>query len=275
MRLFKRYAFDHGMVGYKLAWSPVGPPLMTVYLFQKDQVFFDTGLSHMGPEVVGLAQNQKVGSVFLTHHHEDHSGNAAAVAKATGAGIFGHDLTREKMAGPGPILPYQRYVWGRSRAVDVDPVAPDVEIPGLGPMETCHTPGHARDHLVYFFPDKGMVISGDLFLAERIKYFRSDEDVCEQIRSLKKVLALDFDMLLCSHYPRKTGGKKALAAKLAFLENLEGGILDCHGKGMDERAIFKALSLEEDHVTRWITFGNVSMMNAVRSVLRTVATHRN
>ena len=267
MRFCKSYQFDPGIEAYKLGWSLVGPPMMTVFIFSVDGVLFDTGLPHMGPQVESLVREKGIHTVFLTHHHEDHAGNAGRISRIPGVRIFGHGLTREKMVDPAPILPYQKYVWGSSSPARVSP------LPGkwenhLGPLSAVHTPGHAKDHMVYHFPDHGLLISGDLFLAQRIKFFRSDERVGEQIASLKRALELDFDTLLCSHYPRQTGGRKALAGKLAFLEDFQGRILALHGKGMGEKAIFKAMDLREDRFIRAFTFGNVSLMNGVRSVIR-------
>ena len=202
----------------------------------------------------------------MTHHHEDHSGNAARLSSKLGATVMGHPITIEKMAAPGPILPYQKWVWGKASPVVMDPIPPDWEC-RLGPMEVIHTPGHARDHVVYYFPNKGIVFSGDLFLAERLKYFRADEALGTQIQSLKSVLALDFDILLCAHHPKPKGGKAALQCKLDFLEEFQGRILTLHDRGMAAPEIFKQLGLREARMVQAISFGNVSLMNGVRSVI--------
>ncbi|MDZ7665070.1 MAG: MBL fold metallo-hydrolase [Desulfotignum sp.] len=53
----------------------------------------DTGLSHLEKEVAGIAQENKIERIYLTHHHEDHSGNAAHINKSIGADVYGHRLT--------------------------------------------------------------------------------------------------------------------------------------------------------------------------------------
>ena len=199
----------------KLGWSLVGPPMMSVYCYLFDEIMVDTGQPHMEKEVLAMAGSHGVKQVFLTHHHEDHSGNAAAIHKVLGARVSGHALTRDKLTVSYPILPYQKYIWGNPTPVGVNTLPEKINTP-LGRMVPVHTPGHSKDHTLYFLPDLGIVFSGDLYLGDRIKFFRSDEEVGIQIASLKKVAALDFDTLLCAHNPRLKNGKDHILLKAGF-----------------------------------------------------------
>ena len=96
MRLCKKYDFK-GIKGFKLGWSLFGPPLMTVYYYIFDDLMIDTGQSHMQKEVLEIAGDHNIKRIFLTHHHEDHSGNAAAIKIGYDTTVFGHPLTKEKM----------------------------------------------------------------------------------------------------------------------------------------------------------------------------------
>ncbi|MCP4718801.1 MAG: MBL fold metallo-hydrolase [Desulfobacteraceae bacterium] len=267
MQVCKSYTFDHGIRGFKLGWSLAGPPLMTVYLYIFDHVMIDTGQSHMGNQALAIARENCVDQICLTHHHEDHSGNCARIHKNLGIKVFGHSLTKEKLKKPYKILPYQKYVWGKTTPVHVS-CFPETMETGLGRIIPLHTPGHARDHVVYFLPEKGVVFSGDLYLGDRIRYFRADEDMGTQIASLKRVMELDFSILLCSHNPRQTRGRYHLQNKLDFLENLYGNIIRLWKTGMPQKEIFKNLKLKEDYFTKYFCFGNVSMINGVRSAIQ-------
>lgn len=272
MRLYETYDFD-GIKGHKLGWSFLGPPLMTVYCFTFGDVMVDTGQSHMQKQVLKIAAAGNIKQIFLTHHHEDHSGNAAAIQRKLKVSVSGHALTIEKMKQQFPILPYQTYVWGKARPLTVTILPEKIETI-LGDMTPIHTPGHAKDHTVYLLEKQGVLFSGDLYLADKIKFFRSDEDMGIQIESLKKILALEFQTLLCSHYPKRVQGKKRIEKKLAFLENLYGSIIVLHKKGYPEKQIFKDLELREDYFIKYFCFGNVSMINAVRSAVRHYETHK-
>jgi len=266
MRLLKTYEFK-GIKGFKLGWSPVGMPLMTTFCYVLDDLMIDTGLSHMKKEVLKVAGENRIKRIFLTHYHEDHSGNARAIKQAYGIRVFGHPMTIEKMSRPFRILPYQKFVWGKALPLDVEPFPEKIDT-ALGTMIPVHTPGHSKDHTAFFIEEAGLLFSGDLYLADRIKYFRADECLGTEIESLKKVLKLEFDLLLCGHFPKSENGRKRIEAKLAFLQDLYGGIVELWEKGIPEKEIFKALRLKEDYLTRVFCFGNVSMMNGVRSVVR-------
>lgn len=266
MRICRQSAFKT-IKGFKLGWSPLGPPLMTVYCYLLGDLMIDTGQAHMRPEALKIAGDHRIRRIFLTHHHEDHGGNAAAIKRANRAAVFGHPLTKAKMAAAFTILPYQKYVWGKSESLQIE-MFPDSIETDLGEMMPVHTPGHSKDHTVFLLKDAGVLFSGDLYLADTIKYFRTDEDLGAQIASLRRVLDLDFDTLLCSHFPRRKFGKRRIASKLSFLEALYGDVVRLREKGYSAKRIFKILNLKEDYFTKYFCFGNVSMLNGVRSILR-------
>jgi len=267
MRFCETYQLDSGILGIRLGWSVAGPPLMKVYCYIFDHIMIDTGLSHMEREAVNIARENRVERIFLTHHHEDHSGNAAAVHNALHTDVYGHNLTAKKLGKPYPILPYQKYIWGKTTPVCVNVFPGETDTPS-GKIVPIHTPGHAKDHTVFFLPEKGIVFSGDLYLGDHIRFFRSDEDIGTQIESLKTVAELDFDILLCAHYPRQKNGRYHIRTKLEFLENLYGSIINLWQKGLSEERIFNQLKLKEAYLTKYFCFGNVSMFNGVRSAVR-------
>ena len=266
MQIFEQNAFGN-IKGFKLGWSPLGPPLMTVYCYLLGDAMVDTGQAHMAAAVVKIIADHTVRRIYLTHHHEDHSGNAAVLKRALQARIFGHPLTKAKLIAPFRILLYQKYIWGQAMPLDIDTLPTCIET-DLGPMVPVHTPGHSKDHTVFFLKNAGVLFSGDLYLADRIKFFRKDEDVGLQITSLRTVLKLDFDTLLCSHFPKLSGGKQRIQKKLAFLQNLYGRTIEFWKQGHPEKQILHDLKLKEDYFIKYFCFGNVSMLNGVRSIVR-------
>ena len=134
-------------------------------------------------------------------------------------------------------------------------------------MTPVHTPGHSRDHTVYLEENHGWLFSGDLYLGEKIKYFRSDEKFKDQIDSIKTVLEYDFDALFCAHNPVPEKGKARLVKKLSFLEELYGEVKRLCLKGYSEKAIVKALGNKKDKLVKFVTLGNVSFAQMVRSAM--------
>ncbi len=266
MRFLKKCLFNQ-IKAYELGWSAFGPPLMTTYCYAFGDVMVDSGQSHMRNEALDIASAHNIKEIYLTHYHEDHSGNAGAIKKRLHAQVYGHPKTIEKMSVPFKILPYQEYMWGKAESLEVKRISRKIETI-FGEMIPVHTPGHSEDHTSYFIKNEGILFSGDLYLGDKIKYFRSDEHMGSQIESLEKILLLDFETLLCSHAPKQKEGVKHIKRKMDFLQNLYGSIIELWQKGMSEKQIFRSLNLKEDYFAKFICFGDVSMINGVRSAIR-------
>lgn len=266
MRIFQHIDFGE-VQGYELGYSPIGKPLLTVFIYFIDSILIDTGLRHMRKTVLRLAQEKKIDSALLTHHHEDHSGNAAAISNLLGIPIIGNPLTAKKTERNFKIFPYQHIMWGKSEPVEVQPYLQSIETE-KNVLKPILTPGHSKDHTCYFSGEKGWLFSGDLYLADKIKFFRADECLSEQIRSLKKVMELEFDTLFCAHRPHKKNGKARIAAKLQFLEDIYGSVVIYHQKGFSPKSIMKELKIKESILIKAFCFGNVSAENIIISAIK-------
>ncbi|RJP87702.1 MAG: MBL fold metallo-hydrolase [Desulfobacteraceae bacterium] len=264
MKIFSIQRFGDVMA-CELGWSPVGRPLMTVNCFIAGGVLIDSGQAHMQEPVLSLVAEHHIKAVLLTHHHEDHSGNAAAIKNRHHLPVLGHPLTVAKMQRPYPILPYQHLVWGATSPLEMEPLNGVFEHNRLE-FTPIHTPGHSKDHTAFLETAHGWLFSGDLYLGGQIKYFRADEQIDDQIVSLKKMLSFEFDALFCAHRPRPKNGKRHLRDKLQYLEDLYGNVSRLAGQGMNEKSIMEELRLKEQWLVKTICFGNVSMKNMVRSV---------
>ena len=248
----------------KLGYGPIGPPFMSVYLYILDGLVIDTGQRNMQKTAIELLDQKKLHQILLTHHHEDHSGNASAIRKHHHIEAFGHPLTVQKMANDFRILPYQRFIWGRSENIRLSPLGSAVES-NRYKLVPVHTPGHSKDHTVFWEEKNGWLFSGDLYLGQRIKFFRSDEKIFEQIESLKKVLKLDFDALFCAHNPCPQNGKSRLKQKLQFLEDIVGQVQKLKENGLSKKAVFNQLDPKTDRLIKLMTMGNVSFANMLAS----------
>jgi glyoxylase-like metal-dependent hydrolase (beta-lactamase superfamily II) len=241
--------------------------MMTALCYVLNKTLIDTGPSHNRKEVLDMVRRHAPGQVLLTHYHEDHSGNAAAIRESLGIKVYGHALTAQKLSSRYKIFPYQHLMWGPTTPLPIEPLEGDIEDGNLK-FEAIHTPGHSKDHLCYLVASEGWLFSGDLYLSSQIKYFRADERIEDQLRSLRLVMKLDFDALFCAHHPRAAKGKTFIAAKLQYLEDLYGSVAELAKKGLDASAIMRELKLREDRKIKWLCFGNVSMKNLVNSVIK-------
>ncbi|MEK7704736.1 MAG: MBL fold metallo-hydrolase [Myxococcota bacterium] len=239
--------------------------LMTVRCYAIDGLLVDCGMPPHRPAVLDFVAERRVRRVALTHHHEDHSGNARALLEA-GLEVAGSPGTRARLVRGFAQNFYQVTVWGRTRRADIAGLA-DVLETEHHRFEVIAAPGHSVDQVVYFERREGWLFSGDAYLGERIKLFRRDEDFRVTLETLRRLTELEIDSIFCAHRPVATGGRAALRRKLDYLLELESEVRRLHADGLSVRAVTRRLLGREDLTTHWLTAGDASKGNLVRSIL--------
>jgi len=267
MKIVKKHRFNARVTALELGYGIIGRPLMNVYCYLIGDTLIDCGQARMAGEMKSFVLGHRVQQLLLTHHHEDHSGNAAMIAKSCGAAVMGHPFTAHKMTHIRPILPYQHLVWGQSREVAVSPL-PAVVTSGGFRFLPIHTPGHSKDHTVYLEVQNGWLFSGDLYLGDRIKFFRTDEKIDQQIQSIQIVLQHNFESLFCAHNPVLKKGRDRLGRKLAYLQDIAGTVGLLVARGLPEREIIQRLDRRQDRLVKFFTMGNASFANMIRSAIQ-------
>ena len=145
---------------------------------------FDTGFgsSFQGivDDVDGIRPGARVTHVFLTHHHVDHTGAAAALRQHYGALLVaggadcdpdddnGHHLLRPHVGRSHRVRRFLRCLLrekGPARPVPVDrPLHGEVEVAGVRAIPV---PGHTPGSYCYVLPDRDLAFVGDLVLSHR------------------------------------------------------------------------------------------------------------
>ncbi len=128
------------------------------------------------------------------------------------------------------------------------------------------TPGHCPDHVCLWEPSFGWLFSADLFIAERAKYLRADEDVRLLLDSLRRVLELDFRVMFCSHAGMIPDGRAALRRKLEYWEEMQDRVCRLSRAGHPPELIRDWVLGPEGSMTL-ITRGHFSKLNLIRSFL--------
>ncbi|MCX8507934.1 MAG: MBL fold metallo-hydrolase, partial [Rhodobacteraceae bacterium] len=136
-------------------------------LGESDLALIDPGPedpAHLEAILAALRPGQRISHIFVTHAHRDHSGLAAAAARATGAPVLAFGPAE---AGQGPLMQVlarrepPRGGEGADRLFRPDRCLADGErVEGAGwALTALHTPGHFSNHMCFAWGDQ--VFTGD------------------------------------------------------------------------------------------------------------------
>lgn len=268
-----RSTLQHGPVtGHQFAYSPtrlVKP--FPVWCYTLGNALIDTGQRHCQADVLTTFATQQLEKIILTHFHEDHSGNATALAQQHNCPVLTGDLTAQRIANGFTLLPYERFWFGAIDAcssasgVVVKPLPTEITA-GDYRLKPIFTPGHSNDHHVFLEPREGWLFAGDFYVGN-LKIFRRGENIYQMIDSTRTVLQHDFNTVFCGHNPVPTTGKLAIERKLNYLETIVERVLAAHKRGLRGQALVGAAGLREQWGVKLFTQNDVGADYIVQSVL--------
>jgi glyoxylase-like metal-dependent hydrolase (beta-lactamase superfamily II) len=211
----------------------VGTPLMPVYLLDgQNPAVFDAGLAFLGQIYTdGIRQilgGRKLQYCFLTHSHFDHCGSVSVLKKEfpdlkvaaseKAKNVLGRPnaielmgkLTRaaEQMAKRFGI---ELNEFERFEPFGVDITLKDGESVELSPdltVQVLETPGHTRDCLSYFIPQKKTLLcSESVGLPDETDYIVSEAlvDFDQYYESMRRLSQMEFDVLCLGHRQALSG----------------------------------------------------------------------
>ena len=195
---------------------------ITVLIEDGRVILVDTGLQGSlipitgGFKDLGLTLDQ-LDTVVITHSHPDHCGGLAEVVAGRNITVAAHREDAEVISGLKPAPnPLQNEFFARmaepvlpklmGSQVPVDLLLEDGDsIPFGAEVRVVHLPGHTAGSIALHLPAKRVIIIGD---ALQYKFSRKltppshrvTQDPEEALRSLEKLLDLDFDIICFSHF---------------------------------------------------------------------------
>jgi glyoxylase-like metal-dependent hydrolase (beta-lactamase superfamily II) len=261
LRAFK----DGPITRIHLARTAFGRPLYTVNAYLVDGLLIDTGCPATASELVAWCREQEIRQVVNTHHHEDHSGGDGALQRALGLPIAAPPMAVPILSGFPRLQLYRRIIWGQPGDVSVEPLEDVVETDHYC-FQVVPTPGHCLDHVCLLEPEQGWLFGGDLFIHERVRYLRADEDARETLVSLRRMLALRPRLLICAHAGLVEDACGAIARKIAYWEGLAEKGEALRRAGHSLRDVTERLLGPEDMMFR-LTRGHFAKINLIRALL--------
>ncbi|HEX7125183.1 MAG TPA: MBL fold metallo-hydrolase [Thermodesulfobacteriota bacterium] len=162
--------------------------------------------------------------VLVTHHHADHQGGLAQVAAlAPGAPMW-------KRPHPKDRVPPARALAG-GETIEADGVR----------LEALFTPGHASDHLCFYWREARALFTGDLILGGSPTIIPvGDGDLAQYLDSLERLLGLDLEVLYPGHGDPITDPHAYIRGYIAHRKMREGQTLDALRAGLHTAAAIAA-----------------------------------
>ncbi|MFH1150030.1 MAG: MBL fold metallo-hydrolase [Actinomycetota bacterium] len=245
-----------------------GRPVYWVAAYLVDGILVDTGPVHTSGELVSFLEGRRLSLVVNTHFHEDHIGGNRLIEERLGVPALAQRESALRM-GRVPVLnPYQEFVWGYPEPATAGSLGDVVETRRFR-FEVIPTGGHCPGHVALFVRERGWCFSGDIFITERPKVIRADEDAAGLIASMKLLAGLPSERLVLFTSMGKVipEGRVALLSCAGYLQELgfEARALAAAGLSpveVRERLLGEGSSLDT------ITDGHFSSDNLVASLLK-------
>ena len=233
---------------------------MSAYLTRG--VLVDTGFPRAAAQVERALDAWRPRGVFLTHAHEDHAGNlAAVVARGIPVGAAADTLAQARRGGS--LAAYRHVVWGSPPAVAETPEPFEDDV-----LQLLHAPGHTADHQVVWDPEERHLFGGDLFLGVKVRVAHEWEDPRALERTLRAMAALGPRVLYDAHRGPLDHPVPLLLAKADWLAATIARVDALADAGADDREIRRRVLGREPWVAM-ISRGEYSATNLVRAVRAT------
>jgi len=258
---------EHGPVCYfALARSYAGRIIRSSGVYYVDGMLIDSGPANAHVEFAEIIGSVDAHQVVLTHHHEDHTGNAVFAANHLDRPPLAHALTLPLVRNPRSLPLYRRIVWGSPEPFEAEAVNRAARTPEHS-FQVIHTPGHAPDHIALWEPDQRWLFAGDLYLAPTVKVLRSDENVTALMASLRKLMELPDSTLFCQHAGARPSHLKHLGRKLDSLLRLQNKAVALREEGRTTAEIIRELKAEQP-LMKFFSGGEFSGRNLIDALLQ-------
>ncbi|MCK5690849.1 MBL fold metallo-hydrolase [Myxococcota bacterium] len=256
----------HGILRIELGRSVFGQVLRRANVYIYDGTMVDTGPPGASAEFMHFLGSTPPLRVINTHEHEDHIGGNAALYERYGLIAYTNSKTALYVRSPCKIQPYRAIAWGESRAAPVQIITDSLKWEG-GELQIIPTPGHSEDHTMLWDSGRRLLFTGDLYVHERVRFVRRDEDFEPQVRDLWRAWALDPKLICCPHAGFIENPREAIERKIAWWRELRERALFAQKTHRTIRAITREVMGAEDFLT-WVSGGHFSKWHLVRALLK-------
>lgn len=241
---------------------------VTFIIYHYDGVLIDAAPSNQWSEVKTFVESLSPQRLLLTHHHEDHTGNAANLASRFNLPVYTNTRCAALLQKPFRVPLVRRFIWGKTYSCPLQVIDESDVITSASNkrLRLINAPGHSSDMSCFLAEDDGILFSGDLYISGRVKYLHTDEDLQVFYDSLNKVTALDFSVMCCPHRGIINEGKQALIDKRDFIAEKAQRCQTLYSQGYSIAAIRDQVTGKEDLLS-YLTAFEFSKLRFVESAL--------
>lgn len=171
--------------------------------------------------------------VVYSHDHADHiSGGEVFADSAT---VIAHDKAREAIIGENRPTSVPEITFSESLTIELGGKTVELIYPGRS---------HSNNLIVMHFPEERAAFTVDFISVNRLPYRDlSDSYFPDWIEAIKRVEALDFDILIPGHGPM--GTKQDAADHRAYLEDLHDAVLSAARAGQSLEEMKQSITLAD------------------------------
>jgi glyoxylase-like metal-dependent hydrolase (beta-lactamase superfamily II) len=231
-----------------------------------DGILIDSGCDYTKNELAAFLQDKRVSLIINTHHHEDHVGGNALLKEQFGLQALAHPQAVPLMSRKYDLYPFQAEIWGYPEPSVAAAIGTAVK-EGSVDLRVIETPGHCRDHICLFEEERRILFSGDIWVGERPKVARTEEDVNQLISDLSKFEELKPKVMFASLGKVVPEPQQVIRRTRVYLEETRDEVRRLHSEGKSSEQILMKLFGRES-VLAPVTQHQLSTKIFIESFLR-------
>lgn len=178
---------------------------------QNDLYVVDTGTKGQADKIVAYIEKlgrkpADVSTIILTHFHMDHAGSAKDLQGLTGAKVAASAEDAKVISGKEPYPKPKNLLMRAASFIKPAPVNVDLLLKdgdSMGDLTVILTPGHTEGSIMLLDKNRKVLFCGDTLRLDKGKVATGPEhftwDKARQTESIRRVAALDIDVMLPGH----------------------------------------------------------------------------